>query len=714
MSEESEPIECRAAVNIERIADNQIVFMPAGVHAIRPVSGGIGKAINVLVNADTAYNIEKQRSEITAKTKKRVYFDFNHEDGPASFWPANFIWKDKTGVIAKGEWSASGRKAVEGKDYRAFSPVFHVHDKRADLAKIVCAQNASPNMGGLVNDPAFNDILPLWAKNDGSPVNPLEQPAIKTKGENKMTAEEIAKLQAEKKELEEKVESLKAIVAKEADDDTAKAQLDAAESELRARNAELEVEELKAQNEKKDAIIRARNKIEAENAVKEAIKCGAVLPKDLKMQQELIVKATADPSFINIIKGMQGRGRDIGDRWTPRPGNPIQVTADDPVAIYTKMARLLSNSTRATSHKDKASIALEVSAIYAGAFKDTPKNAEQRTRLLGSSLETVGEAIMAADVTDANLGTIAGTLVTLRTLELLKFVFQSLVRFTTDFSDQPATFNQTIMTRIITIPAVVTYSTATGWADAVATTTDVPIVINNHKGVSITFNENLLASTMRRLFDEFAEASAYALGKALVDDLYTKLTDANFTNNTLSASTAFNRAAVVDVGTALTLRGVPLGMVKRTMLLWPAAFGNLEKDASIVQFGTNVPQPNVITEGTQADATLPLNVESFVIYTAPNMPSNNANLVGFAGSKSALCMATRTPNDYTTVLPGASFGNVQMVTDPDIGITVMQVQFVNHTLGTATSRIALMWGTAAGQTNAGQLIKSAAGSGSSR
>jgi len=88
--------------------------------------------------------------------------------------------------------------------------------------------------------------------------------------------------------------------------------------------------------------------------------------------------------------------------------------------------------------------------------------------------------------------------------------------------------------------------------------------------------------------------------------------------------------------------------------------------------------------------------------------------VGFAGSKSALVIVTRTPNDYTTVLPGASFGNVQMVTDPDIGMTVMQVQYVNHTLGTATSRIALMYGTGAGQTAAGQLVKAAAGTGSAR
>jgi len=289
-----------------------------------------------------------------------------------------------------------------------------------------------------------------------------------------------------------------------------------------------------------------------------------------------------------------------------------------------------------------------------------------------------------------------------------------LSRFTTDFSDQPATFNQTIMTRTVTLPPVITYSTATGWADSTAQTTDVPVVINNHKGIPITFNENLLASTMRQLFNEFAEASSYQLGKALVDALYANLTDANFTNNTVSASTAFARSTVIDIGVALTNRGVPLAINNRTMILWPAAFGNLEKDAAIVQFATNVPRPEIMTQGITPQSGFAMALEAFGIYAAPNLPSNNANLVGFAGSKSALCIVTRTPNDYTTVLPGASFGNVQMVTDPDIGITVMQVQYVNHVLGTATSRIALMYGTAAGQTAAGQMIKAAAGTGSAR
>ncbi len=269
------------------------------------------------------------------------------------------------------------------------------------------------------------------------------------------------------------------------------------------------------------------------------------------------------------------------------------------------------------------------------------------------------------------------------------------------------------MTRTIEVPNVVTYNTSTGWTDADSDTADVPVEINNHKGVPITFNANILASTVRRLFDEFAPASAYALGKDLMDELYSNITDANFTNNSVITTTAFNRASVVDIGVQLDLQGVPAGLGMRTMLLYPTVFGNLEKDTVIYTLG-QFQKAELITNPAPNGVSLTIPVESFNVYKAPNLPTNNANLTGFAGSKSALIIATRVPNDYTSVLPGASFGNVQMVTDPDVGITVMLVQYVNHQLGTATSRIALMYGSAAGQTAAGRLIKAASGSGSSR
>ena len=532
-----------------------------------------------------------------------------------------------------------------------------------------------------------------------------------------MTTEEIAALRAKQQELENTVEALKAKVASDADDEPAKIKLTAAEAEARAAALEVETAELKAKSAVLADQITKRNRADADSLIKAGVADGRLLPKDVIMQEKWRVQLTADPgTFKPMFEAMPRSAKNLRERIAGRSGSGggIEITGEDPFNVYARMARICSDSARSTSREDKARCAEEFSAIYAGAFKDTQKNHDLRNRLIGCRLSVADDAIKAADVTDANLGTIAGSLVTQRTLELLKFIFPSLTRFTTDFSDQPSTFNQTVITRIITIPNVITYSTATGWQDTNAQTTDVSIVINNHKGVPITFNENLLASTMRRLFDEFAEASSYALGKALVDAIYANLTDANFTNNTVQTSATFARSTVVDIGVALSLRGVPLGVGNRTMLLWPAAFGSLEKDASMVQFATNVPRPEIMTDGVTPASAFAINVEAFNIYSAPNMPSNNANLIGFAGSKSALCIATRTPNDYTSVLPGASFGNVQMVTDPDIGITVMQVQYVNHTLGTATSRIALMYGTAAGQTAAGQLVKAAAGTGSAR
>jgi hypothetical protein len=96
---------------------------------------------------------------------------------------------------------------VEGKDFRMFSPVFHVDDKRKDPARVICCEQARPNMGGLVNDPAFS-ALPVLAKNDGSPVAPLELTA------KEKLNEEFAALQTKCQELQMKVEKLTTFISK--------------------------------------------------------------------------------------------------------------------------------------------------------------------------------------------------------------------------------------------------------------------------------------------------------------------------------------------------------------------------------------------------------------------------------------------------------------------------------------------------------------------
>jgi len=216
------------------------------------------------------------------------------------------------------------------------------------------------------------------------------------------------------------------------------------------------------------------------------------------------------------------------------------------------------------------------------------------------------------------------------------------------------------------------------------------------------------------LFDEVAPAQSYALAKDIMDNLYSRITDANFTNNSVITTASFNRASVVDVGVAQDLLGVPAGMGQRTLLLYPTVFGNLEKDTVLMNLAA-YQRPDLITNPAGADnVSLVIKVSDYQVVKAPNLPTNNGNVTGFAGSKSALCIVTRVPNDYTSALPGSSYGNVQIVTNPDNGLSVMLVQYVDHKLGTSNQRIALMYGTAAGQGPAGYLIKAASGTGSSR
>jgi hypothetical protein len=694
--DDTQPIECRAAVEISATSRNEVLFLPIGLHSITPVAGGIGRPIKVKVDASTADAIEQQR-KIMAGKGKRPYFDFDHEDGAASFWPEGFAWRSGEGVIAKGEWTARGRKAVEGKDYRAFSPVFHVDNKRSDPAKVICMEHAAPNMGGLVNNPAFN--LPLWAKNAGESATSTNNPEAArlhgtNKEENKMTTEDLAALRAKDQELE-----------RDEQDESTATKRAALHSEIKAGELEMELKEIKARNEDLQGKVRKRQLDDARLAVREAVKRGAIAARDLPKQKMWETRIAADPRDKEILDSIPGNMPALGTAIIA--GGRVTISDDDPSRIFGELARVSSLSCKTSQPEQRRTLSREFAAIYAREFKGSNKE-----RMLSFPVSEFETAIMGADVTDTNLKTLSGSLVTQRTLELLKFTFPSLTMFTTDFSDQAAQFNQTVITRTVTIPSVTSYNTTTGWADSTAANVDVPVTINQHRGVNLTFNEQIMASTVRRLFDEFAPAAAYALSKDMVDNLYANITDANFTNNSVTATSAFARTSVIDIGTQLTLRGVPLALGQRTLLLYPTVFSKLVADTALITFAA-YQKPELIT-APQNGASLVIPVDTFQVVNAPNLPTNNGNVTGFGCSKSALIIATRLPNDYTTANPGANYGSVQVMTEPDIGISVMLTQYVNHQLAAATSRVSLMYGTAAGQTNAGQLLKAAAGSGSSR
>ena len=320
--------------------------------------------------------------------------------------------------------------------------------------------------------------------------------------------------------------------------------------------------------------------------------------------------------------------------------------------------------------------------------------------------------------TDAdNAGTLAGALVLQKALEYFHIIYPAFDALTLDFSDQPALLNQLLYTRSIGSLAVQTYNNTVdtagrpkGW-DTVSpvSMTDVEIEVDEHVGVPVVFGADTLAKTMRQLFDELSPAMAYALSKYFMQKIYALFTPANYDAyaavNGAKVPTAyatyakgladFARSAIVDLNLIFNPNEVPLH--DRTVLLNSAYYGQISKDPSLITFWAGQRNPELITEGE-----LP-KMSKFVPIEAPDFPTAN-NAVGMALQKNGVVAIARPPFDYTRALPGASYGNCTMVKLPETQLTVMLVEYVNHTGGFAERRMEVAIGAKVGDKRGGLLI----------
>lgn len=641
---------------------DRFMWMPGGIHTITLDRGGKPHRITVQVDDATATTLQSELDQRLAAGEHRPFFDFHHDEKEASAWPTRFVWQDAPapGVYAEVEWSARGRESIEGKVYRAFSPAFYARPLIATEKNPARITGAPFCMGGLVNDPAFKKISPLWAKNAAG-----AQPSSAKQNNNSMNEEQKAALQAKLTELEQSLEALR---AGNQSADTLKS-IEDAEAEAAGIKLQLENEELRAKNaefQRKEAAARKAN---AEAAVADAVRQGKIPSKDEKLQAKWVESITADPTAIALLSSMPGHPALQARRITlgnSRASGPV-------VDVLTEDIRDVCRAySRETDPRRKGAFYAQNIAKRFDEFLDAP--------------------LKAAD-------TYAGDLVVQRTLELLKFEFPMLSRITTDFSGENAYFNQEINTRIVSVPSVVAYHTTNGYVATSTTTTDVPVTIDTHSSVPITFNANVLASTARQLFGEQLPAMHYALGKAMVDALLALIVAGTYTNTAVTeAEVDFDRGTVIDLGTSLTTAGVP--MMGRTLLLNSAYYGKLLEDTVIANLGASQ-QAGIITGNR-----LP-QVHGFDVIEVPNLPSTG-NLTGFAHSKSALVIAARVPNDPSTVLPGVTGGGVtRVITNPDTGLSVLMIQNVDLRLGHASVILAWMYGVAAGQVAAGTILKSA-------
>jgi Mu-like prophage I protein len=682
---QAQPLMARAPIAPPASAVGEFMVMAGGLQTISCGQGGSDVTVTVQVDRSTAAALEQQRALLASRSAHRPYFDFDHDDKMASFWPEQFAWRDAPapGVYARGEWSAAGKAAIEGKTYRAFSPRFHVDGIRKNPAHVICYENASLNMGGLVNDPAFKNNLPLWAKAAAPPRQTKPTAATPHNAQPSMTKEQVAALQAQITQLKNDIAELTARSTGSAEDAEA---IQAKQADLSEAQRTMETEELRAKNATLEEQLLAQRSKDAKDAVKAAVKRGAIPSRDEALQAAWEKKCTEDVTNIALLAKIHGSP--ALDRRETQParltiqGYQVRASSAD---VVKEMGALVARQMPGVAYREKAIMAREVAALYAKEI--TPR------------LKDGDNIPLAATNT---LGTLAATLASIRTLELLAQELPVINSLATSFSDEIVSYGDTLKTRTIGIPSVQTFNTTTGWpTQSDFTTVDVSITYNQFKGVPMRFLSQEITGTVRRLFDEIGPAQAYALGDDMIDYVFALITAANFTNTVTAAGLGtFGRSTVIDMGTALRKRGVPSGAMNRTLVLNSDYFGGLAKDNSIVTLAS-FRRPEIIEDGV-----LP-NVHGFKVVDAPTLPATAiaaGTLAGFAFSKSALVLATRLSADYVNAIPGAGNGNLQVITTP-AGFSANLVQFVDHNNAYAAQRLEVIYGASAGQNNAGQILQ---------
>lgn len=310
-----------------------------------------------------------------------------------------------------------------------------------------------------------------------------------------------------------------------------------------------------------------------------------------------------------------------------------------------------------------------------------------------------------------SLGTLSGTIVIQRALELTFQQFPQLKLFSKGFKEldgrvEQAQLNQTVASRILTPSTISTFGTAATDFSA----TDVTGKLRNFNQAYHAFTVGEVNATERNLIDEAAMPMATGIAIAITNRVSKQVSNANF-NTTVNS-----QAGVVTVAsdwgytnttnalrTALNKRGVP-NNGQRYFVANADVDGALLTDPLIVAALNNPANLLAIQRGELPEITSGLRYGNYA-----GLSGADGNLIGFAGTPDALMYMARAPKTPDEVFSEAAarapfvYG---IVTEPITGFSVMVQQWIGTDLKVHT-RIAWLDGIEKG--NANNLVRLVSG-----
>jgi hypothetical protein len=206
------------------------------------------------------------------------------------------------------------------------------------------------------------------------------------------------------------------------------------------------------------------------------------------------------------------------------------------------------------------------------------------------------------------------------------------------------------------------------------------LTVDQHDYVSMALSDKDIFKTPFATLEQQARQKAFQLAKAVLQDVLSPITNANFGAAIFTGAAAgFDLDSVADIRTQCVKDGWP--GEGRSMVLAADYYGAVVK----VNTFQNVNEAG--TASVRETGVLP-NLYKFNMFECEAIPDNGENLKGFAVYPSALGVGMR----YLQPQPGNTYFEAKPLTDPETGITVGFRDWYDNNTGTRKQVFEALWG----------------------
>lgn len=262
--------------------------------------------------------------------------------------------------------------------------------------------------------------------------------------------------------------------------------------------------------------------------------------------------------------------------------------------------------------------------------------------------------------------------------------------FSRNFSPAPVQRGDNVLVPLIASLTATTFGGS--YAICAGTKTVVTVSINRHKHVPIGQNDLTLAASSEANLIDFGRQQGAALATAVLQDVFSLCTTANFTALTGVSSTALEVAQLRSARLLLNQADVP--MEPRSLILDCVPYDALLSVTNFVQaymFADN----QVLQEGKVRRAL------GFSLYELNNLFPSTGSVMGIAAHADAIAVAMR----YLQPQEGHTYNDARPISDPVTGATMGLRDFYDNATGTRYISLEANYGYSVGISNGARLLK---------